>query len=407
MKSKLIMLACLVLVMGCNDDESTSRVYQFFPAVATEGSTVVIMGKNFDPQSENNIVRINGLEAEVLHAIPSHLYIKVPAGASTGPITISTGKGNVKSTTDLEIVEGNGTWTQKSDFPGGYRNHPIGFSHEGFGYVGFGQNDDHENINDFWKYNPVSNTWTSLPAPELELPPDNSSFEASGSFVTGDDAFVVFTAIPWSSRVVMKYSFANNEWTEFEDAASNNWSDWPNGVRATETNGIIAFASFNGNVGAKTLSVYNAAINEWSASSTFPGNASAYNPAIMGSQIFFWETLGPPNPILWIYTSSTNTWSSQVVTNYQGSVTEFPSTFSLDGALYYVGGTVRLLPLSGDIGVGDGYTYNPSTKQWGTLAVSPLNGIGISFTIGAKAYVAFGYSGTSGETNAHVYEFTP
>lgn len=60
------------------------------------------------------------------------------------------------------------TWTQIADFGGGLqRYHSIGFSANGKGYVGLGREEDGDYENDLWEYDPLSNTWlqkTNFPA---------------------------------------------------------------------------------------------------------------------------------------------------------------------------------------------------------------------------------------------------
>ena len=57
---------------------------------------------------------------------------------------------------------GSGVWTKKADFAGGERYGAVGFSIDNRGYMGTGLTDPSTNtyLNDFWEYNPVSNTWS-------------------------------------------------------------------------------------------------------------------------------------------------------------------------------------------------------------------------------------------------------
>ena len=48
------------------------------------------------------------------------------------------------------------TWTQKANFGGAARRSAVGFCIGNKGYIGTGSN----NANDFWEYDPVTNTWT-------------------------------------------------------------------------------------------------------------------------------------------------------------------------------------------------------------------------------------------------------
>ena len=68
-----------------------------------------------------------------------------------------------------EYDPANDTWTQKTNFPGGAREEIDGahFSFANCGYMGMGRsvvNSSWVYYNDFWRYDPALDTWTSLPA---------------------------------------------------------------------------------------------------------------------------------------------------------------------------------------------------------------------------------------------------
>ena len=48
------------------------------------------------------------------------------------------------------------TWEQLGDFPGGVRSRAVGFAIDGKGYLGTGTLGGDNNLNDFWKYDPVN-----------------------------------------------------------------------------------------------------------------------------------------------------------------------------------------------------------------------------------------------------------
>jgi N-acetylneuraminic acid mutarotase len=55
------------------------------------------------------------------------------------------------------------TWTKKADFGGGVRYAGVGFSIGNKAYIGTGSGVEGNNAaikNDFWEYDPVSNTWS-------------------------------------------------------------------------------------------------------------------------------------------------------------------------------------------------------------------------------------------------------
>ncbi len=70
---------------------------------------------------------------------------------------------NIKCNNELwEYNPVNDSWAKKADFPGTCRLYASGFAVNGKGYVGLGRDQQTQNqlLTDFWQYDPVTNTWT-------------------------------------------------------------------------------------------------------------------------------------------------------------------------------------------------------------------------------------------------------
>ena len=80
---------------------SSLAIVNFSPKLGGEGTVVKLQGIGFDPVTTNNTVRFNGVAANVTHAGTTQLTVKVPSGASTGPITVSNSKGTASSQTNF------------------------------------------------------------------------------------------------------------------------------------------------------------------------------------------------------------------------------------------------------------------------------------------------------------------
>jgi uncharacterized repeat protein (TIGR03803 family) len=77
----------------------------FTPLSAAAGTTVIITGTNFDPIAANNDVKFNGVSALTPSAPSStSLTVIVPAGATTGPISVTTAGGTGVSSTDFTVT---------------------------------------------------------------------------------------------------------------------------------------------------------------------------------------------------------------------------------------------------------------------------------------------------------------
>jgi RHS repeat-associated protein len=75
----------------------------FSPTSGFVGATVTISGADFDAIPSNNIVRFNGVAAALESATTTVLTVKVPAGAASGPLSVTT-PGGTATTADHFIV---------------------------------------------------------------------------------------------------------------------------------------------------------------------------------------------------------------------------------------------------------------------------------------------------------------
>jgi RHS repeat-associated protein len=85
---------------------STLSVVQLSPARGEVGATVTIEGTGFSTTPASNTVKFNGTAASVSAASATSLTVKVPVGATTGSVTVSTpSEGPVTSTQEFTVAE--------------------------------------------------------------------------------------------------------------------------------------------------------------------------------------------------------------------------------------------------------------------------------------------------------------
>lgn len=73
-------------------------IVELLPSAGPIGTVVRISGENFDGQvPANNVVRFNGVVAPVLLAQPFRIFARVPTGATSGPVTVTTASGTATS----------------------------------------------------------------------------------------------------------------------------------------------------------------------------------------------------------------------------------------------------------------------------------------------------------------------
>ena len=78
-------------------------ISSFAPLSGSVGTTLAIVGENFDPEPGETTIRFNGIGATALSATETTLTTAVPTGASTGKITVTTA-GGTATTTSTFIV---------------------------------------------------------------------------------------------------------------------------------------------------------------------------------------------------------------------------------------------------------------------------------------------------------------
>ncbi|MFH0991587.1 MAG: FG-GAP-like repeat-containing protein [bacterium] len=74
------------------------------PTTGQMGTKFTITGSGFDPTPTKNNVYFGGARAEILTASPSTLYMRVPAGAFSGPVTVTQYGLTAKSSTPFQIL---------------------------------------------------------------------------------------------------------------------------------------------------------------------------------------------------------------------------------------------------------------------------------------------------------------
>jgi sugar lactone lactonase YvrE len=86
-----------------NPNIPTPTLTGFSPTSGTVGTTVTLTGTNFSTTVASNLVKFNGTTATVTAATATSLTVSVPAGSSTGKITVQVDNQIATSTSDFTI----------------------------------------------------------------------------------------------------------------------------------------------------------------------------------------------------------------------------------------------------------------------------------------------------------------
>jgi hypothetical protein len=79
-------------------------IASFAPASGPVGTYVTITGTGFDNVPANNTVRFNGTLARVSAGSATQIWTTVPAGAATGPITVTNSRGTATSAASFSVL---------------------------------------------------------------------------------------------------------------------------------------------------------------------------------------------------------------------------------------------------------------------------------------------------------------
>lgn len=80
-----------------NSDQSPTEVFSVLPGFGVPGDVVKISGQGFSSALGSNAVSFAAMDAQLTQASDSLLVVTVPAGASTGPITVTSPGGTAAS----------------------------------------------------------------------------------------------------------------------------------------------------------------------------------------------------------------------------------------------------------------------------------------------------------------------
>lgn len=288
-------------------------------------------------------------------------------------------------------------WTQKANLPADTRGAAAGFSIGTKGYIGTGINFSAATQfhNDFWEFDPPSNSWTQ-----------KANFGG-----TGRSGAVGFSLLG-KGYIACGYD-ANTVRTDVwaYDPLANTWSQKANipgpGRDYTVAFTIDSFAYLgtgynSNNTNYNDCYKYNPVINTWS---TLPNVGAQVRSSAMAfvangyGYIAGGYGAGPLNDC-WKYNPVSNSWA-QVANLPSGSRSD-GNAFDLNGKGFIIAGY-----LNGNT-VNDLWQYNDQSNTWSskTALTGSSRSDAVSFSIGNKAYIGTGYDPGFNSLN-DLWEYTP
>lgn len=268
-------------------------------------------------------------------------------------------------------------WEQVSSLPDTVygRNHPITFSLNGYGYLGTGYNSKgpEELFNDFYRYDPGSDTWTEIDTFLGQkrgfgygVTTQNKAYMGFGigsniDPVTNKEVDTVFNDL---------YSYDPNksEWTQL--ASCDCIGRYHPAMVATSDKIFVGLGS-SGSGNLKDWWEYDIETNTWSQKPDFPG-AKRHHPYYFGIDSLVYVGFGHGSGIykdFYEYNPRTEEWRQ---------LSDLPDQGRVAGTQFSHGGLGYVLSGQGEnhrnLVLGDFWSYNPQSDTWTKLTPHPGTG---------------------------------
>ncbi len=368
-------ISCMIFVLAAcskNGTISKLKINNFSPTNGAPGNTITITGSGFGTSAGAATVYFNGIAATPDSLKDSIIVVKVPAGATSGKISLSINGQNATSTSDFIILPG--VWTRMADLPiFDQRGLGVGFSIAGKGYFGMGY-DGGTDYNDLYQYDTATNAWTQMassPGPVLESPV---------CMVIGNIAYIgvgesISSTGSSSSSQLWQYDPQNNTWARKADIPDTlQEGSFGLGI------GGVGYAGLSmGTLGTRGWWQYNPASDAWARKADYPGLESQWGTGFaVNGKIYtgLGNVSGPGgNNQWWQYDTATDSWTAK--NSFPGNVPVFGAAFTLSGKGSVAGGY-------------ECWQYDDAGDTWTQMAFFDDRIGGSCFAIGNKAFYTAG-----------------
>jgi N-acetylneuraminic acid mutarotase len=400
------------------DTTKILQILSITPDSAKAGDTVLITGRGFSAIGSTGSVTINGLPLSIIKLTDTTLAVKLPAGFTSGPVSIVTGDTAIISiiniiakTQDTAITTS--PWKERASisFPAGDDPYVFGFG-ASIGIKGYFFNGSLK------EFDPASNTWTRRPGSPVDFSPgfafvlDGKLYEGSG--IGSNDQFKY-------AKQVWAYDPTTETWTRK--------ADFPGAARlqpfafSTSSYGYVGGGDASGeDLNFNDFWRYDAATDTWKQMNDYPGNKINYFEQFSGFTInnsgyVFESGTGPlrapigdaysNNVSLWKYDESNDSWQQRATFDkYQNYNTS--SVFTIGDKAYLTIGTIDSPVVNGEVKTNNFWEYNAITNTWIQRTDVPGGDrpFSKSFSIGDKGYVGLGAASVF-DVHSDFYEYIP
>lgn len=240
------------------------------------------------------------------------------------------------------------------------RENQVTIAHNGFIYVGFGNTNSC--LNNWWRWEPCSGTWTQLASPPVTFGGLPFIFAIGPYIYVGGGRY----ACGGPFNAFYRYDPATNTWTPIANLPVP--LDGAAGA-SDGAYGYIACGHTSGGAYTNTLYRYDPSSNSWTNLSTVPGGVGRWIPSMAYYQGKLYIGGGSPNPSscsqdFYAYDIATNTWTTlpnHPNTHFDGWAVAY------NGKIYVTGEH----PPCGNNCTNQFYYYNIASNAWSPMPVFP------------------------------------
>jgi uncharacterized repeat protein (TIGR03803 family) len=310
------------------------------------GSQIGILGQGF---SSASVVKFNGLQATtVTRTGTTFLLATVPAGASDGKVTVTTGSTTLTSPQTFIV---HNSWRSGTALPTARMGAAAGAIGSDIYVVGGYTLNGAIGNNDI--YNPEKNSWTSGAAD-----PDPRAFAA---YAVVNKKLYMFGGSNGSAllNVAEAYDPATNSWSTL--APVPYVSETASAVADKDVIYVIGGQDYNGYL--TNVESYNTTTNTWTDEAPLPGAQGWAAVGLLGTTVVAADgSNGSINlGVNQAYNVTNNTWSELT----PDPTPRTPGCYGvINGKSYVAGGLTQTMITLNE-------AYNPGTKAWATVAPMP------------------------------------
>lgn len=335
-----LVIFLLVTLVACKKDApdvvaenlGPLSVSYFYPPTSPVADTITILGNNFSPTPANNLVTFTTANSAafwyrkgVLH---DSIRVVVPTNASTGPLTVKVY--SQSATTQDPFILVSGHWRRKASFPGGAGMNGTGFTIAGKTYQVL------PGTNEMWAYDPSQNRW----APRATCPVGNVPLTSR----TGELLSFTLNSFGYVGVYINQYPIYEIQFYRY-DPIADTWTQVASVPHIDAHHGTVFGLGSRGYLVdtdpyTKGVLEYNPQTNAWTRKGSFPGAGRYVSTSFaIGTKGYLGGGQTGGAGLLtdfWEYESTTDTWTRKADlpdTNYE------PNGFVANNQGFMIGGS--------------------------------------------------------------------